>query len=563
LPNDTCAGFYNFDFGYFNTQGDYDMCIAVHPTDSNTVFLGGTSVYRSTNGWSLPNAYKWVGGYQCDQADPKNYVWPNHHPDQHWLEFANGDPSRIYSTNDGGVHVGLDPMADSIPWVVLNDGYYTSQFYTVAIEEGIATSPFIIGGMQDNGSYLCTSTDASQPWATVHGSDGAYCAIAEGRPFMLMSGQQGKLYKKTIEDDGSISAFERIDPISNPPSDSLGYNFINQFVLDPLTNNKLYWLKANKLYRNNDLAGIPLTGNYYHRISTNWEQLTEVTGSQRLSTLDISLADPNALLYGTTSGRIYRVDSLYTAPSRSLLASTEFPFNSYVSSLAPNDYNASEWMATFCNYGVRSVFHTVDSGATWMSVSGNIEQNPDGSGNGPAVYWGLIYPTYDGTNNRYFIGTSTGLYSTAVLDGDNTIWEQEGAELIGNVPINMICARGSDGLVVVGTHGSGVFTGHLPAAPIGVTEVPEHLAMGNAWPNPASDVVNLDLYVRESAAVDVQVYDLNGRCVFQRALGLHASGNSRFTWNLRDARGQRVPQGTYVLSMSAGGVSRAARLVVR
>ncbi|MBP7514318.1 MAG: T9SS type A sorting domain-containing protein [Flavobacteriales bacterium] len=555
LPNGSCTGYFDFDFGYINSQTSYDMCIAVHPTDSNTVFIGGTSVYRSTDGWSTPESYRWVGGYQCDTADPKNYVWPNHHPDQHWLEFANNDPARLYSTNDGGVHVTTDPMADSIQWTVLNDRYYTSQFYTVAIEEGAATSPFIIGGMQDNGTYLCTSADPDQPWATVGGGDGAYCAIPEGRPFMLASTQLGKLFKAEVDDAGVVGQFERIDPEVTG-----SYNFINQFVLDPVSSNQVYWCAGTKLYRNTDLAGIPFTNDYYNTEETNWELIAAVSSSPRLTALDISLAQPDALWYGTTNGRVYRVDSLQGTPVRTLLDSDEWPNGSYISCVAPNDYDASEWLVTFSNYGVRSVFLTTDSGATWTSVSGNIEENADGSGNGPAVFWATIYPTYDGANNRYFIGTSTGLYSTALLDGDNTVWEQEGADLIGNVPINMMAARGSDGLVAVGTHGSGVFTAHLPAAPIGISEAGA-LSTSHAWPNPTTDLVNITYYLPNAGEVDALVYDLNGRAVFRRKLGTRPAGNSLFTWDVR--AGARIAAGTYFVRLSSGDVSRLERVVVR
>lgn len=560
LPNGTCTGFYDFDFGYINTQTSYDMAIAVSPADSNVVFIGGTSVYRSTNAWSTPDNYMWVGGYQCDTADPKNYVWPNHHPDQHWLEFPNGDASRLYSTNDGGVHVTTDPLADSIPWQVLNDGYFTSQFYTVAIEKGASTSPYIIGGMQDNGCYLCTNSDPTVPWASVHGSDGAYCAIPEGRPFMLMSGQQGKLYKKTITDDGTITAFERIDPSITNPS----YNFINQFVLDPATNNKLYWCHSNRLWRNNDLAGIPLTGNYYDQNSTNWEQLSTTNQSNRISALDISAADPKTLFFATSNGRVNRVDSLHATPVRTQLASPEFPpVGKYASCVAPNDNDPGEWLVTFSNYGIRSVFHTTDRGATWESISGNLEENPDGTGNGPAVFWAAIYPTWNNENNRYFVGTSTGLYSTATLNGDSTVWEQEGPTTIGNVPINMIVSRGSDGLIVVGTHGSGVFTSHLPASPIGISEAPDGLALAHPWPNPATDLVNIDLYLARSASALVDVFDPTGRSILRRNLGGLPSGNSRYTWDLRDAWGARVPQGTYIVRIGAPGMSKTERVVVR
>ena len=376
---------------------------------------------------------------------------------------------------------------------------------------------------------------------------------------MLTSSQQGRIYKKNIDDSGVISGFERIDPVGGTNS----YNFINQFVLDPVTNNKLYVCSANRLWRNNDVAGISVTNNFYDRIETNWEMLDVVSGSQRLSALDISLAQPNTLWYGTTNGRVYRVDSLYTTPDRTLITSDQWPFASYVSCVAPNDYDAAEWLVTFSNYGVRSVFHTVDSGATWVSVSGNLEQFPDGSGNGPAVFWAMIYPTYDNANNRYFVGTSTGLYSTAVLDGDNTVWEMEGPDGMGNVPINMITARGSDGLIAVATHGLGVFTSHLPAAPIGITEAQGPLSISAAWPNPAMDQVSVDLFLAQAGRVEVTVYDLHGRTVLRTALGERSAGNSRFTWDLRDAAGTRVGQGTYLLHLRASsGAGRTARVVV-
>ncbi len=560
LPNGTCTGFYDFDFGYINSQTSYDMAIAVSPADSDVVFIGGTSVYRSTNGWSTPDNYKWVGGYQCDTADPKNYVWPNHHPDQHWLEFPNGDATKLYSTNDGGVHVTFDPLEDSIHWQVLNDGYFTSQFYTLAIEEGPSTSPFIIGGMQDNGCYLCTNSDPAVPWANVHGSDGAYCAIPEGRPFMLMSGQQGKLYKKTITDDGTITAFERIDPVITNPT----YNFINQFVLDPATNNKLYLCHSNRLWRNNDLAGIPLTGNYYNANSTNWEQLSTTNQSNRISTLDISAAAPNTLFIGTNNGRVHRIDSLDATPVRTLLSSPEFPpLGSYISCVAPNDLDPNEWLVAFSNYGVRSVFRTIDRGATWESISGNLEAEPDGSGSGPAVFWVAIYPTFGNANNRYFVGTSVGLFSTAELNGDSTVWEQEGPTTIGNVPINMIVSRGSDGLIAVGTHGSGVYTSHLPAAPIGITEAVNGLAVAHAWPVPATEVVNMDVYLSNASNTVVDVCDLNGRLLKRENLGRLPSGNRRYTWDLRDAWGTRVKQGTYLVRFStAAGATQVQRVIV-
>ena len=558
LPNGSCTGFLDFDFGHIETQNGYDMCIAVDPTDSGTVFIGGTSVYRSTNGWRTPNSYDWLGGFQCNSAEPSDYEWPNHHNDQHWLEFANGDPDTLYSTNDGGVYRSNDAQADSISWTELNDGFITSQFYTIGIEEGVANSPYIIGGTQDNGSYLATTNDPADPWVNVHGLDGAFCAIPDGRPFMLMSGYLGMLWKKTVADNGTFSAYERIDPVIANPN----YNFVNPGVLDPVSQNVLYWPMSNKIYRNSDLAGIPLTNNYDQPLATNWSLVPNGTASGFISALDISNADPNTLLYATTTGRLYRLDSLNQTPVRTILDSPEWPNNAYISCIAPNDFDPAEWLLTFANYGVRSVFHSTDSGATWTSVSGNIEENADGTGSGPAVFWANIYPTWNGAENRYFIGTSTGLYSTALLDGDNTVWEQEGATSIGNVPVTMMVTRNSDGLIAVATHGSGIYTGHLPVAPVGMNEAHASFSIGMVWPVPARDEVRIELNLDTYANMDIKVLDLHGRTVLQRSLGVRPKGTFQWTWDLRGSQGARAAPGAYLVRCTANGQGRTARVIV-
>jgi hypothetical protein len=94
-----------------------------------------------------------------------------------------------------------------------------------------------------------------------------------------------------------------------------------------------------------------------------------------------------------------------------------------------------------------------------------LEQYPDGSGDGPSTRWVKILPVNG--SNIYFVGTSTGVYSTTTLNGDKTVWAQEGANTIGNSVVDAIDARSTDGLVVVATHGKGIFTTHVNAtAPI-------------------------------------------------------------------------------------------------
>ena len=90
-------------FDKFTCQGSYDLVVKVHPNDTNTVFIGGTNLYRSTNGFADQSQTTFIGGYQQGATLPVVNMYANHHPDQHGFEFMPGNPSEVISHNDGGI----------------------------------------------------------------------------------------------------------------------------------------------------------------------------------------------------------------------------------------------------------------------------------------------------------------------------------------------------------------------------------------------------------------------------------------------------------------------------
>ncbi|NNC96266.1 MAG: flagellar basal body rod modification protein, partial [Chitinophagales bacterium] len=307
LPNYKCEVFYDFTFGSYNSQSSYDMCIAVQPGNPDHVFIGGTDVFRSTDGFTSQNNHRWIGGYQCDTATPSNYIYPDHHPDIHGFLFLPSDSSILFTASDGGVHKTLNCLAPQVDWVSLNNGYVTSQFYTVAIEDGEVDNDILVGGMQDNGTFFTNSSDPGQQWKHVFYGDGAYAAIEEGRNNYYLSWQTGKTFKFKIDDQGNEIGKTRIDPVG--ASDHL---FINPFILDPGDQNRMYLAAGRYVWRNNDLDSIPITGNETSPISDYWEIISEsiTPFGTRISSLIVPPTDNQTLFYGTTSGRIYRMDSI-------------------------------------------------------------------------------------------------------------------------------------------------------------------------------------------------------------------------------------------------------------
>lgn len=446
-------------FGDFNAQNGYDLVMKVKPDDTNTVFVGGTNLYRSTNGFATATATTWIGGYKEGSSLPNYELYLNQHPDQHELIFYPNNPNRAISTCDGGVALTTDVQATPLVWQSLNNGYVTTQFYTVALGRQ-SGSNVIIGGLQDNGTHYVNSADPKAPWNSPGLGDGSFCAIADDGMY-FMSRQQGRLGRFQLDNDGNVVKYRRIDPAGLTRDD---YLFINPFLLDPNNNKRLIVAGGVMLHRNNDITAIPLE-NKWDSTAINWDSLPNTRlADEEISALCMPSSPANMLYYGTTSGAVFRLSDVgNTSETPVQITGSIFPKNAYVSCIATDPSNGNNVFVTFSNYSVVSMFQSTDAGATWKQVAGNLEQNSNGAGAGPGVLWLTILPVQG--KNVYFAATTSGLYSTYFLNGERTVWVREGENTIGNVVVNMVAVRQSDGLVAAATHGLGMFTTTMTAAP--------------------------------------------------------------------------------------------------
>lgn len=558
MPTHSCTGFFSFDFGEFQTQGGYDVFIAYHPTNDSIIFLGGTNIYRSKDGFTTPNNDKWIGGYRCNTADLGDYTYPDHHPDQHGLIFYPSNPNKALSFTDGGLFVSNDITLDSVFWSSKNNGYITSQFYTVAMELGETASNYLVGGAQDNGTWFTNANHIDSLWRWVGRGDGSFAAIPNGTPYYLMSTQQGKIYKVAVDHYGDTSLVTRIDP-----NKTSTINFINPFILDPNDNRRMYMINNYKLWRFDRVDTIPLTGNRYDTLDRGWNTLSlSVTSTLygNISCLEMSKASPNSVYYGTTKGRIFKMVNAHTNTSTKVtLNSTLFPANAYVSSISVSPFDSLQILVTLSNYNIRSIFYSNDGGVNFTEIGGNLEEFSDGSGAGPAVYWGEIYPSFP--NPTLFVGTSTGLYSTDVINGSSTVWTQEGASTIGNMHVNMIESRTFDGKMAIATHGAGFYTSYMPPVFLGMKENNLYLT-GSIYPNPASDAVKIDFVPLANENSILSVYDLKGKMIFETDLGKYPSGRQQ---SIRlDLSGCGIASsGTYLFSVRNAQYKKTFKLIVR
>lgn len=217
---------------------------------TNNVFIGGTNLWRSTDGFATPNNTTKIGGYKIGTTLPFFELYPNHHPDLHEALFLPSNPNVMITGSDGGIHRTENCLAPFVEWSYLNDSYVTSQFYTAIIDKNAPGDNTLMGGLQDNGNFFVNSADPQAPWRQTVNGDGSYGAIAPNKAFYVLSIQQGRVAKVNLDASGKCFGVCRIDPVGRVKDD---YQFINPLALDPNDANILYLPAGNKLFRQNRL----------------------------------------------------------------------------------------------------------------------------------------------------------------------------------------------------------------------------------------------------------------------------------------------------------------------
>ena len=555
-------------FDRWNVQGSYDMLVKVRPGESNHVFIGGTNLYLSTKAFSDSTHTQKIGGYKLNAKWPDVGVYPNHHPDQHNLLFYPNDGSKFLSTNDGGVFRSTNINALPFVWESLNNGYLTTQFYTVALDHATPESPILVAGAQDNNQLMTVSAASNAKWTDPYFGDGSYCAVEDGAKLFYFSKQQGKMVKATVDANGNRTAYARIDPIGGSK-----YLFINPYVLDPVDNNIMYLAGGKYLWRNNQLRNIPLLNNN-DSISQGWVMGTDsvIIRNEFISALGVSVQPAHRLYYGSTLKRLYRVDSAHLSVNlkpKDITASI-FP-SAYISCVAVDPRNADKVMVSFSNYNVYSIFSSDDGGKTWAKAAGNLEQFGTGLGDGPSVRWLSILPVDDGT--IYLAATSAGFYATDTLQGLNTKWVQQASGEIGNMVCDMFDVRASDGTVALATHGNGIYTAHIvKKGDILRADEIEKMAALNAklYPNPAQNEVKITGIFREdeknltqndlNVESHVALIDPLGRVIKQQSLtASNFLPNKGFEVDMGLGG---IPQGYYYVRVKVGKALKTLPLFV-
>ncbi|MFH0760410.1 MAG: hypothetical protein V2A67_02750, partial [Bacteroidota bacterium] len=513
IPGGGNGNINSFPFS-FVVYGGYCFTMGVKPDNEEVVFLAGMNMYRSNNGFADSAQTIFMGGYPFEM-DSLHAL----HPDQHGITFLPSDPNVLFMGNDGGVYITYDCMVDSsdVSWDRINNKLTTTQFYSVTIDHGNSGDNWILGVLQDNNWYYTITDDPSEFWFDIDICyDGFATCVAPTWEYCVISAYSGNIWTSQFDEEmHTKNIFPQLpdtllkfyDPVMG--SNSL-FPFYQNFALDPNSYETFYLPTITSVWRKDNMKVVSYDTNFRN---TGWNHLSniDVGDAAEISFITVSKNPANRLYYGTNLGRVYRLDNAHTGnPMPQDITDNAFPQNAFVACIDVDENNADNIVVVFSNYEVQSIFSSTDGGASWRAEGGTLEENPDGSGSGPSVRWvkKLTYQEHE----VWFAGTSIGLYSTTRLNGDSTLWVQEGASTIGSVIVDMIDARQSDGFIAVGTHGNGVYsTWYDPAASIHEPGDGIAFQVEEVYPNPYRNSVFVKVITDEPRHLTVILYNSAGK----------------------------------------------------
>lgn len=551
-----------------STLAGYAVALAVHPREENTVILGGTDLYATRDGGTSVQAatlrsWRQLGGYPYTQDSI------DLHPDMHNAVFSNTSPNLVFVANDGGVSsadITSRPNAQGLlTWKPRFNGLVTSQFYYIALDRQTRGSNIVIGGLQDNSCFFTTTSNPTQGWTWAFGGDGMSCAVlkprANNRLNFAASSQYGFIYQ--VQSDAAGNNAEPNFWWTVPDSANgqpLFSSFCTLFITEPASAKELYVAMQNRIMRYNDITKMP-QDSISALLDDNWYELRSpraLLGNAIVSSLGMSTALPQHRIFaGTSTGRIIRIDRANeeTQTVREV-TSAEFPRNAFVSSISVDALNGNRVIAAFSNYNIQSLLASNDGGETWTAVGGNLEEKADGTGAGPSVRCVKIVST--GGKPQYFAGTTIGLFSADTLRGASTEWRREGAQTLGNVMVEHIDARESDGRIVVGTHGNGVY-----AATVGVSEPSiTAFAVSEFYPNPVKNETTVRIELPARQRVTATLYNVIGQEIMSIFDEVLDDGVQFVRFDLQAASLRLLAGGKYYCRIRAGERSMTKQLML-
>lgn len=565
-----------------NNRPMYYSQIRIDPSDPERMYLGGSDLFRSSDGGRT---------FTNDAADGV-------HLDHHalWINPENSD--HLILGSDGGVSISWDRSDNWFQFRNLPIG----QFYEIGVD---MQEPYhVCGGLQDNGSW-CAPSDTwsnqgirTRDWYNVAGGDGFFTVMHPSDDRVMFAESQGGNLTRVDRETGEGA---RIRPRGRPGDDGempeLRWNWDSPVLLSAHDENTVY-IGSNVLFKSTDL-GVSfeaVSGDLTWAADRDTLSIMGVAGGAAQMSRNDGQSSYGNLTAVAESPR--NADVLYTGSDDGRLHVTSdggsrwTDITSNVPGLPPFTYVTRLVASSSVDARVYALFdgHRSDDFAAYVYVSDDFGESwrpittglPESSVN--------AFAEHPDNPDLLFVGNEVGVF---VSVDAGTQWVAMRGNL-PTVPVDDIKIHPRDNDLILGTHGRGIWI----ADDIGPLERLDAGAVAsNAFLFPVRRATSYNLYrpqgwtpgiyaapnppvgarIRywlgaDADEVGLRVTDATGNPI--RSLEAPASaGLNEVIWDLRlvenDASGTpmdpgpRAMPGTYIVELDVGADIVQTEVVVR
>jgi hypothetical protein len=250
------------------------------------------------------------------------------------------------------------------------------------------------------------------------------------------------------------------------------------------------------------------------------------------------------LFVGTTSGQLFKVTNAQSNLETTEIGSDNFP-TANISCIAIGD-NEDNLLVTFSNYGVSSVWLTIDGGESWVEKESDLPDMP--------IRWAIFHPE---NNGQALLATEIGIWWTNTLNESNTEWIPS-IDGMANVRVDMLKLRRSDNVVLAASHGRGLFTSQYENNPyVGFNEYNVENHNFSIYHNSISNEVVISSNSEVNDFIDISIISISGNIVHKEQYKSN-SDNNVHTINVN-----KLAKGMYVIRLSYSGISESKKLIIQ
>lgn len=353
------------------------------------------------------------------------------HTDQHMIvshpNYGGGNRT-VYFTNDGGIQMTTNVKAVKADsgWTNLANNLGCSQFFGGAASTDGST---VVGGMQDQGSWVLHPPNGSQQWQNVSGGDGIYAAVDPNNYLRLYTtGQFGWLGRS---DNGGSTIVPKMSGIFGA-GQPWEFDFLAPLVMDPNDANVLL------------LGGIVIwrTAN----AADNWVKMRDsLPGNPRCTAIDVSKSNSNVVWVGYDNGLVS-----HTSDGGAHWFDHAVPNPRLVTDIAINPFAWNEVVVTMSGNTTDNVVYTNTTGASWQVRTGAPPNDL------PAIQVNTVryHPLMP---NWIYLGTDLGVFASEDKGLNWSITPAfSGNEGPNNVEVDELFWQGTAYLLAA-THGRGIY----------------------------------------------------------------------------------------------------------